>query len=62
MPDSATPSRGRPRIGPKVDINIPDEIIEEVQRKAASDGVPAAEVYRNMLAAGLAATRVRVSA
>lgn len=45
--------RGRPRIGPKVDFRVPEEVDAEITRQAENLGIPVDEHYRNIVVSGI---------
>lgn len=53
---------GRPEIGPRLQVRVPQEIIDGLDKLADIEGVPRADVVRRLLADALAFARVRVSA
>lgn len=45
--------RGRPGIGPPIQIRLPDDLLARVDERAKAEGVNRAEMSRRLLAAAL---------
>lgn len=45
--------RGRPRIGERVELQVPDDMLAQVDARACAEGVPRAEMLRRLIAAAL---------
>lgn len=45
--------RGRPPIGPDIRARIPQDVHDELQRRADAEGVPLAEIIRRLLVAAV---------
>lgn len=48
-----TRGRGRPRIGERVELQVPDDMLAQIDARATAEGVPRAEMLRRLLAAAL---------
>ncbi|MEE8601323.1 ribbon-helix-helix protein, CopG family [Euzebya tangerina] len=55
---TTTPGRGRPRVGQRVTVRLPPELLRDVDRLAASAGMTRAAYLRALIAAALPAEDV----
>lgn len=45
---------GRPHVGAKYEVRLPQDVADEVERRAASEGVRRGEMLRRLIVSGLA--------
>jgi hypothetical protein len=56
QPDEEGPNLGgRPEVGPKIEVRLPQDILDQLDARAQAEGVKRAEMVRRLLAAALTA-------